>query len=87
MAALDSGGTCPGNCGRDYARFVAALLKFPSKVPPYKIDIPIPKVEGLGNEYKAAIVMLPHEVFSTLYEEWPSQFDQIFCTDKVSEFW
>ena len=66
---------------------MAALLKFPSKVPPYKIDIPIPKVEGLGNEYKAASVMLPHQVFSTLYEEWPSQFDQIFCTDKVSEFW
>ena len=87
LAALASGGSNWRNCARDYTRFLASRLKFPSLVLPYQIDIPIPKLEGLGTEVKPAFVMLPHEVFSTLYAEWPSQFHEICCTHKVSQFW
>ena len=76
LAAIGSGGSSWRNCARDYTRFLASRLKFPSLVLPYQIDIPIPKLEGLGTEVKPAFVMLPHEVFSTLYAEWPSQFSR-----------
>ena len=87
LAALGSGGKFQGNCGRDYARFVASRLKFPGMVLPYKIDIPITKLEGLGTEYKPAFALLPHEVFSTLHAEWPAAFHLIFNTEKVPQFW
>ena len=87
LAGLGGGGKFPNNCGRDFARFVANRLKFPGMVLPYELDIPIIKLDKMGLDYKHAYVLLPHEIFSALYAQWPEQIFKIFNVKDVPEFW
>ena len=77
------GGT-PGNCHRDVMTHFCqgSRLNLPAQVQVAVLDPKISKVL-----VEDAAVFLPHLLFSDLGHHYPEQFQKVFATDKLEEFW
>lgn len=84
IARSGNHGSKPGNCHRDICRaFIKDChLGTGASVPTQCQD---PKTSKPCEEN--AGVLLPHLLFSELFEGYPSQFDSLFGTQDLAEFW
>lgn len=81
LARFGSSGQHPNNMSRDMTRFIEAIPKLPPSS-----EIPMPTQKG---EERTGL-LLPHEIFSHMYENNRSAFNKLFIPDgpsSLKKFW
>ena len=53
----------------------------------YKFEIPLDNSRGLGSAHRIQQMVLPHELFAMLHENYPDVFRKVFATDSLDEWW
>ena len=75
---------CKGNCHRDMMQLFLNDLKL-SNPWPVTVEVKDPKSQKLTTT--EASVMLPHLLFSSLYEHYRDQFEELFAVKQRQPFW
>ena len=75
---------CKGNCHRDMMQLFLNDLKL-SNPWPVTVEVKDPKSQKLTTT--EASVMLPHLLFSSLYEHYRDQFEELFAVKQCQSFW
>ena len=75
---------CKGNCHRDMMQLFLNDLKL-SNPWPVTVEVKDPKSQKLTTT--EASVMLPHLLFSSLYEHYRDQFEELFAVKQCQPFW
>ncbi len=83
LAQLGQWGNYPGNI-HDQLRRMLGKSKLPE---PLDFDVPCldPKTSTITEA--TCSVLLPHEWFSSLYHEYPAEFEDLFAPNGLEEFW
>ena len=83
LASLGSWGNYPGNVhGQLTSMLGKNLLPIPLKFEIACVDTKTTKVST-----SEASVLLPHEWFSAMFHQYPTEFNNIFGVDRLGEFW
>eukprot|EP00435_Cladocopium_sp_Y103_P059723 s1572_g21.t1 len=75
---------CPGNSHRDMMQLFLKDLQLCDPWP-VKVEVKDPKTQKLAKT--EAPVMLPHLLFSSLYEHYRDQFEELFAVKQCASFW
>ena len=75
---------CPGNSHRDMMQLFLKDLQLCDPWP-VKVEVKDPKSQKLTTT--EASVMLPHLLFSSLYEHYRDQFAELFAVKECASFW
>lgn len=81
LSKLGSSGTNKQNMSRDIEKYIESINYLPK---PTMVDLPTKKQNELTG------VMLPHQIFSFLYEKYPTVFKKLFIpggTEQIRDFW
>ena len=81
LSKLGSSGTNKQNMSRDIQKYIESINYLPK---PTMVDLPTKKENELTG------VMLPHQIFSFLYEKYPTVFKKLFMpggTQQIQDFW
>ena len=54
---------------------------------PYHFEIPVEDPDEVGLKDRDQEMMLPHELFGTLFDHKPEVFHSTFCTEGLAEWW
>ena len=82
LAKIGTAGKNSNNCHRDIMKAVEGATKLPTAL---AVQLPFAGKLGLQNQS----VLLPHEMFATIFHEYPNSWKMIMLPDsaKLHEFW
>ena len=84
LAKCGSFGSNVGNCHRDMTTLCCKNMRLPE---PKNVNVPMFDLKTQKEITGEAAVLLPHLLFSNLHENYPEEFDRLFCPHDSSAFW
>ena len=75
-----------GNCYRAWTRFAQRRHAL-CQLEPYKVTVPIDSDKDVGIDSLDVHVMLPHELFSSIFDLYRESFHELLCTADLAKFW
>ena len=75
------------NAARDLDALAYERTPLLRAITPYGFTIPVANPAGIGVAERRQEMLLPHELFATLFAQKPAFFHRTFATAALPEFW
>ena len=87
VSTLAKAGNYGSNPGNVHKAIMQAFLPNVGIPPGFNVEVPCIDPKTSKATEATASIFLPHTMFAALAENYPAKWQELFCTEKLEEFW
>ena len=87
VSTLAKAGNYGSNPGNVHKAIMQAFLPNVGIPPGFDVEVPCIDPKTSKDTEATASIFLPHTMFAALAENYPAKWQELFCTEKLEDFW